>query len=294
MTETTKALRAREITVKGLSSPVIEAGPADVREAVVFVHGNPGSSTDWTMLVGAVGEHGRRAVAFDMPGFGRAEKPRDFDYQVGAYADFIQGALAELGIERVHLVVHDFGGPFGLLWGLQHADAWASVVLINIGILPGYKWHTMAKRWRTPVLGELVQAWIPRSGWRRAMARANPKGLPAEFVEKMYDEYDRGTRRAVLKLYRATPDADTPGMESVQEQVGAELAKLHKPALVVWGAADPFLSVKYAERQREFFDVRDVVILPDSAHWPFQDDPQAVAQAVVPFLREQLSAAAAA
>jgi pimeloyl-ACP methyl ester carboxylesterase len=285
--------RERRITVAGLSSPVIEAGPEGAREAVVFVHGNPGSCTDWTGLVAAVGEHGR-AVAFDMPGFGRAQKPRDFDYQVGAYADFIQGALAELGIERVHLVVHDFGGPFGLLWGLQHADAWASVVLINVGILPGYKWHTMAKRWRRPVLGELVQAWIPRSAWRRAMARANPKGLPAEFVDKMYDEYDRGTRRAVLKLYRATPDADTPGMENVQEQVGMEMAKLHKPALVVWGAKDPFLSVDYAERQREFFAVEDVVILPESSHWPFQDDPGRVAEVVVPFLRERLSAAAPA
>ena len=286
-------VRDARITVKGLSSPVIEAGPQDAREAVVFVHGNPGSRTDWSALVAAVGAHGR-AVAFDMPGFGQADKPRDFDYQVGAYADFIQGALAELGIERVHLVVHDFGGPFGLVWGLQHPDAWASVVLINIGVLPGYSWHTMAKRWRTPVLGELVQAWIPRSAWRKAMARANPKGLPAEFVEKMYDDYDRATRRAVLKLYRATPDAATPGAESLADQVGVELAKLRKPALVVWGAADPFLSVAYAERQREFFDVPDVVILPDSAHWPFQDDPERVAEVVVPFLSRRLSAVAPA
>ena len=70
------------------------------------------------------------------------------------------------------------------------------------------------------------------------------------------------------------------------------MAKLHKPALVVWGAKDPFLGVEYAERQREFFDVRDVVIMPDSGHWPFQDDPERVAQAVLPFLRAQLSAAA--
>jgi len=283
----------RRITVGGVSSPVIEAGPRDAREAVVFVHGNPGSRTDWTALVGAVGGYGR-AVAFDMPGFGQADKPRDFDYQVGAYADFIQGALAELGIERVHLVVHDFGGPFGLAWGLAHPAAWASVVLINIGVLPGYTWHTMAKRWRTPVLGELVQAWIPRSGWRRAMQRANPKGLPVEFVDKMYDDYDRATRRAVLKLYRATPDAATPGAENLADLLGAELAKLRKPALVVWGAADPFLSVKYAERQREYFDVQDVAILEDSGHWPFQDDPERVAEVVVAFLRERLNAVAPA
>jgi pimeloyl-ACP methyl ester carboxylesterase len=184
----------------------------------------------------------------------------------------------------VHLVLHDFGGPFGLLWGLRHPQVWASVVLINIGIMPGYTWHTMARRWRTPVLGELVQAWIPRSGWRRAMQKANPKGLPEAFVDKMYDDYDRATRRTVLKLYRATPDPGTTASE-----LGAAMAELHKPALVVWGAKDPFISVEYAECQREFFDVAHVEILKDSGHWPFQDDPQRVEQAVVPFLRERLS-----
>jgi pimeloyl-ACP methyl ester carboxylesterase len=278
---------ARDVVVDGLRSPLIEAGPTDSREAVVFVHGNPGSSSDWTALVDSAGEHGR-AVAFDMPGFGKADKPRSFDCQVSSYAQFLQGALDELQIERVHLVVHDFGGPFGLFWGLAHADAWASVVLINIGVMPGYVWHSMAKRWRTPVLGELLQAWIPRAGWRRAMQKANPKGLPEAFVDKMYDDYDRATRRTVLKLYRATPD---PGNRAIQ--LGSAIAELHKPALVIWGAKDPFIDVRFAERQREFFDVRDVAILPDSGHWPFQDDPRAVEQALLPFLAEQLQHAPA-
>jgi pimeloyl-ACP methyl ester carboxylesterase len=277
--------RASEIRVAGIRSPVIEAGPEDAREAVVFVHGNPGSSTDWTALVDAAGELGR-AVAFDMPGFGRADKPSSFDYQVSAYGDFLQGAITELGIERVHLVLHDFGGPFGMYWGLGHADAWASVVLINIGVMPGYRWHTMARRWRTPVLGELVQAWVPRAGWRRVMQKSSPRGLPLEFVDKMYDDYDHATRRAVLKLYRATPD---PG--AIATEMGPQMAALHKPALVVWGAKDPYIGVEYAERQREFFDVQDVVILPDSGHWPFQDDPQTVAQAVLQFLQSQLAPA---
>jgi pimeloyl-ACP methyl ester carboxylesterase len=279
--------RAGEVRVAGLRSPLIEAGPSDSREAVVFVHGNPGSHTDWTALVNSAGELSR-AVAFDMPGFGKADKPRSFDYRVSSYAEFLQGALTQLGIGRVHLVVHDFGGPFGLFWGLAHADAWASVVLINVGVMPGYQWHSMAKRWRTPVLGELVQAWIPRAGWRRTMQKANPRGLPPAFVDKMYDDYDRATRRTVLKLYRATPD---PG--STAAQLGQAMADLHKPALVVWGAKDPFIGVQFAERQREFFDVHDTVILPDSGHWPFQDDPQAVERALLPFLQEQLQPAPA-
>jgi len=279
--------REGEVVVAGLRSPLIEAGPGDSKEAVLFVHGNPGSSTDWTALLDRAGELGR-AVAFDMPGFGKADKPRSFDYQVSSYAEFLQGAVSELQIERVHLVVHDFGGPFGLLWGLTHPQAWASVVLINVGIMPGYEWHTMARRWRTPVLGELSQAWIPRAAWRRAMQNANPKGLPEPFVEKMYDDYDRATRRTVLKLYRATPD---PGETALQ--LGPPMAALHKPAVVIWGAKDPFVGVEYAERQREFFDVQDVAILPDSGHWPFQDDPQGVEQVALPFLERQLAPARA-
>jgi pimeloyl-ACP methyl ester carboxylesterase len=283
----TEPLRDGRVSVGPVSSPVIEAGPAEASEAVVFVHGNPGSRTDWLELVGAVGVFGR-ALAMDMPGFGQADKPGDFHYEVSSYAEFLQGALEQLGVARVHLVVHDFAGPFGLLWGLQHPDAWASVVLIDVGVLPGYRWHSMARRWRTPLLGEIVQAWIPRWAWRRAMQGKNPKGLPEPFVDKMYDDYDRATRRAVLALYRATPD---PGERAAE--VGLALATLHKPALVVWGAKDPFAGAQYAERQRDFFDVRDVLVLPESGHWPFQDDPPAVERALVSFLRTQLGAAPA-
>jgi pimeloyl-ACP methyl ester carboxylesterase len=275
-------VRAGRVAVGSISSPVIEAGPEGASEAVVFVHGNPGSRTDWTGLVGAVGGVAR-AVAFDMPGFGAADKPRSLPYEISSYAGFLQGALAELGVERAHLVLHDFGGPFGLAWGLEHAQRWASVVLINVGVLRGYRWHAMARRWRTPVIGELVQAWIPRAAWRRSMQRSNPRGLLHEFVDKMYDDFDRRTRRAVLALYRATP---APG--DVADTLGPALAQLRKPALVVWGAKDPFVDAKYAELQRDYFDVQDVVILPDSGHWPFIDDPEPVEQAVMSFLRTQL------
>ena len=276
------ALRRGRVEVAGGSSPLIEAGAPDAREAVVFVHGNPGSSTDWTALVAGAGELGR-AVAVDMPGFGKASAPEGFAFDVPAYADFLGRALEQLQIERVHLVLHDFGGPFGLLWGVSHPPAWASVVLINIGVMPGYTWHSMAKRWRTPIVGELVQAWIPRAAWRRTMQKSSPRGLPEEFVDKMYDDYDHATRRTVLKLYRNTPDPGTTAAE-----LGAAIAELHKPALVVWGAADPFLGVEYAERQREFFDVQEVIVLKESGHWPFQDDPQAVERAVLPFLGRRL------
>jgi pimeloyl-ACP methyl ester carboxylesterase len=275
--------RARRIVVGGIGTSVIEAGPADATEAVLFVHGNPGSSADFTDLVDQVGEFAR-AVAFDMPGFGKADKPDDFEYHVGGYANFIQAALEELGITRVHLVLHDFGGPFGMVWGLMHPDAWASTVLFNIGIMPGYRWHKRARQWRTPVLGELTMAFIPRSAWRRAFLSGPGRKLPVEFVDEMYDNFDRRTRKVVLKLYRATPD---PGERA--DDVGAAIKALNKPALVVWGMGDQFVLGEYAERQREFFDVQDVVKLEDSGHWPFRDNPEAASAAVLPYLRAQLS-----
>jgi pimeloyl-ACP methyl ester carboxylesterase len=59
---------------------------------------------------------------------------------------------------------------------------------------------------------------------------------------------------------------------------------------VIWGMKDPFLPGRYADQQSEFFEVKETVKLPESGHWPFQDDPDAVRAALVPFLRGQLGA----
>jgi pimeloyl-ACP methyl ester carboxylesterase len=222
-----------------------------------------------------------------MPGFGEADKPRDFDYQVASYAAFIESARRQLGIERMHLVGHDFGGPFSLLWALQHQDAFASALLINTGVLLGYRWHRMARLWRTPVVGEIVQMLVTEGGWRRNMKATNKRPLPDEDVTRMYRDYDRGTRRAVLKLYRATGD---PG--DVADELAAAFRELDRPALVIWGARDPFIPVEQAERQRESFPSARVAILEESGHWPFLDDPERVAAEVVPFMRERLGAGA--
>src|SRR5262245_12875198 len=143
--------RERQITVAGLRTPVTEAGPADATEAVVLVHGNPGSSLDWKDLVGRAGAFGR-AIAFDMPGYGRADKPRDFDHTVRGYGDFLEEALTTLGVQRAHLVLHDLGGTWGLDWAARQPDRPASLVLINTGIFIDYKWHVLARIWQKPVL----------------------------------------------------------------------------------------------------------------------------------------------
>lgn len=273
-----------EVTVAGVRSPYLESGDRSSDVAAVFVHGNPGSSEDWRALAGRVGAFGR-AVAIDMPGFGKADKPDGFDYTVPGYARHLDGALTALGIRRAHLVLHDFGGAWGLAWGAAHPGQVASVTLIDIGLMPGYRWHYLARVWRTPVVGEIFQATATRAAFHLLLKHGNPRGLPRAFVDRMYDDYDRGTRRAVLRLYRAT---GSPG--ALAGVMGAVYRQLDLPALVIWGAADPYVPVRFAERQREFFPRAQVVILERSGHWPFADDPEAVDAALVPFLREQMTA----
>jgi len=128
-----------------------------------------------------------------------------------------------------------------------------------------------------------------RSGFGLLLRHGNRRGLPRPFVDRMYADFDRGTKRAVLRLYRAS--GDTAGLSS---SVTAALEPLRRPALVVWGARDPYIPVEQAHRQGRAFAVTDVVILPDSGHWPFVDDPGAVAAAVLPFLRRSTAPAAPA
>src|SRR6516165_8163111 len=125
------------ITIDGVRSPLVEFGSSDLDEAVVFVHGNPGSIVDWERLAHGIGEFGR-AVAMDMPGFGAADKPSNFDYSVPSFARFLGRLLAERRVQRAHLAMHDFGGPWGLAWAAANPHAVASVICINTGVLSGY------------------------------------------------------------------------------------------------------------------------------------------------------------
>jgi pimeloyl-ACP methyl ester carboxylesterase len=276
------SLREGDISVDGVRSHVREGG-GDGPEAVVFVHGNPGSSRDWIPLATPVTEFAR-VFAPDMPGFGRADKPADFAYTVAGYARHLGALLDERKIRRAHLVLHDFGGTWGLAWAAEHPEAFRSVVLIDTGVLPGYRWHRFARIWRTPVVGEAFQLATTRLTFRTLLMKANPR-LPREFVDAMYDDYDAGTRRAVLRLYRATDD-----LGKLTEPLGETLRPLNRPALVIWGGQDAYLDKDYATRQRETFPSASVHVLEQSGHWPYADDPAAVRDLVLPFLRAQVAA----
>ena len=271
---------ATVVRINGVSTLVRQAGSPHSEEAVVFVHGNPGSSEDFDELLPHVGDFAR-VLAPDMPGFGKSERATAFAYTVDGFARHIDEILRHCGVVRAHLVLHDFGGPWGLAWAASHADRVRSLVLINVGVLPGYRYHKYAQLWRTPLLGELSIFATTRALFKAALNRDNPRPLPEKILNRMFDQWDRGTRRAVLSLYRATSAAE---VSSVKQ--GEILAPHALPALVVWGAGDPNIPVRYADAQAQFFDA-DIKKVDGAGHWPMIDDPERIRALVLPFLRSR-------
>jgi pimeloyl-ACP methyl ester carboxylesterase len=271
--------RSRE-TVDGVSTPVMQAGPPGSDEAVVFIHGVPGSSRDFDGLVGAVGQFAR-AVAFDMPGFGHADKGFGGSYTQASAVRFVNDMLDHLGIRRVHLALHDFGGIWALDWAAAHTDRLAGVVLIDTGVLTGYRGNPPSTIWNTPVAGELEMAGTTRQSFNAANQFSNPRPFPSGFLDRMYDDYDRGTRCAILGYVRSF----SASAEAKWEAQQATFSKLRLPALVIWGDKDPYIPPSQAENQKNAFPAAEVHVIPNAGHWPFVDEPELTRSLVVSFLR---------
>jgi pimeloyl-ACP methyl ester carboxylesterase len=277
-------IQRTDYVIDSIRCVVRASGPQTEREAVVFVHGNPGSSEDWLDLLARAGDLGR-AIAVDMPAFGKAERPRQFDYSVPGYARYLDGILRALGIDRVHLALHDLGAAWGSQWAVDHPSRVASIMFFNMGIVPGYEWHRVAKVWRTPLVGEVFQAFSSRFLFKAGLNRENPKPFPEAFLDRMYDDTDAGLKHAQLALYRATPNFD-----ALCEALIAKIVPLDLPVLVIWGEGDPFIDKKYAPLQSQYFRA-EVHTLPNAGHWPMVDEPERVREWVIPFLEKQLGRA---
>jgi pimeloyl-ACP methyl ester carboxylesterase len=254
-----------------------EVKPDTPMDAVpLYLHGVPTSSDDWLPFLERTG-----GLAPDLPGFGRSGKPGHFDCTIRGYGRFVEQYLDLVEVERVSLVVHDWG-VVGLDFAQRHPERVARLVVMNaVPLLPGYRWHRTARLWRAPLLGELAMGATTRRVLRRGSREANatPGPLPDAWLDSVLDHFDQGTQRAILKLYRgAPPDA--------LARAGLDLGRLELPALVVWGLRDPYIPARFAGEYARALPNAELLELPDAGHWWWLDRPDAI-ERVVGFLGGQ-------
>jgi len=126
--------RSRFLEVEGGRLHFVDEGPPDARRTIVFVHGAPPWSFMYRRIVEAL-RSDTCFVAMDHLGFGLSDKPRAAASPRG-HATNLHVLISALEVRDVTLVVHDFGGPIGLSWALDHVDIVSSLFVMNSWMWP--------------------------------------------------------------------------------------------------------------------------------------------------------------
>lgn len=204
----------------------------------LFLHGVPDTPSMWEPLIGELGlnEGAYRAPA--MPGFVEP-LPAGFSATKEAYVDWyideVERAHAETG--PVDLVGHDWGAIITIRVASLRPDLINTWCVANALPHPDYKWHSMARRWQTPVLGELIMAVTRKEAMCKALHAA---GIPADLASKEASHLSPDMKRAILKLYRSAKTTGTDWWEATKN--------LPERGLVFWGVDDPYVPVEIADK----------------------------------------------
>ncbi len=262
----------------GLRSFVRERGSPKGGTAVL-VHGVPSSSFLYRKVLPPLADEGLRAVAFDLPGLGLADRPADFDYSWSGLASWFGAAMDALELDRVHLVVHDIGGPIACEWAVQNPGRVLSLTALNTMLDPA----TFRRPWSmapfaTRGVGEAWLRGTPRPAFRRlflSQGIADRAAITNAEIDAYYYLLRRGDGgRAFLRIMR--------GFELTADKrrfLWAGLAKRPYPARLVWGELDPALGLDQLEIAQRVLATDDAIRLP-AKHFLQEDQAPAVAQAI--------------
>ncbi len=263
------------VEVRGVTVRYRQWGSAD-RPVLVLAHGLPDGSFVWGPVAEGV-EHLRRVIAPDLPAFGDTAAPHGFDWSVGSLTGLFEGFLEAVGLNRFDLGVHDISGAYGLAAAGRRPEAVDRLVVFNSNAFTGWRWHALARRYRAPVLGRLMTLPLPEKRFRALLDPAFAGPVPRWYADAVWKGWRRPeTRRAIMRFYRVNDERDWAEAER------ALTALRGKPALVVWGERDRFVTPRFADRFGDALGAR--VVRLDTGHFPMVEDPDAVLAELRPFL----------
>jgi pimeloyl-ACP methyl ester carboxylesterase len=254
--------------------------------ALLFIHGLTGSQRNWAHLIDAL-DHEHRVLAPDLFGHGASAKVMG-DYSLGAHAATLRDLLDLLGIDRVTLVGHSFGGGIAMQFCYLFPERVERLVLVASGGLgrdvspllraatvPGAEWvlPVIASGWvrgRAEAVGRLLAG----RGWR-----ASPE--VTEVWRGFTSLADADTRRAFLATTRGVID---PGGQTVTAHDHLPMA-IAIPTLVVWGTRDRMIPAWHATTAHDVIADSRVVLFEGAGHFPHLDEPERFAQLLSDFMK---------
>lgn len=267
-------------TTGGAVMRFLDEGPR-TREAVLMVHGNPTWSFYYRRVVQALAGD-RRCVVPDHIGMGLSEKPAGYPYRLAQRIQDIEELVAELKLERVHLVVHDWGGAIGLGWAGRHPEMVGNIAILNTAAYRSERMPFRIGVCRWPVVGKvLVQGlngfagpatWMAMS--RRAMTADEKKGY-------LYPYGTWADRVAVHGFVKDIPmEAGHPSYAALCE-VEEGLRNLKgKKATVFWGAEDFCFDQSFYESWKRFLPQAEYRWLDGVGHYVLEDGGETVIRQV--------------
>jgi haloalkane dehalogenase len=199
--------------VLGARMAIIDDGGGE-QPPLVLLHGNPTWSYLWRKVIPIMAPE-RRVIAPDLIGHGRSDKP-DIDYRLTDHIRYIDGLLDALRLDRVVLVLHDWGGSIGLDWARRHPDQVAGLVLTETRLRTYRSWNDVS-----PGARERFRALRdPSRGWQLTTVEdvffrdTIPNGIPGLSQSELaayrapYDDPD--SRRPLLRWVTELPIAGEP------------------------------------------------------------------------------------
>ena len=265
----------RFIEVEGRAVYVEQAGAG---EALLLIHGFGGSSYSWRKVMPGLAGH-RRVVAVDLSGFGWTERVADpAAYTLAAQERLLLGVLDAFGIEWADVAGHSYGGGVALWLAARHPGRVRSLVLVD-STLPSYGFERRSNvaRSRTAVSAFLRGVALRRGFVRSALERSF-------FDDALVTDELVGAYLARLRVEGAVDAYRGLTLPTKEPRPEVDLTTVGQPTLVVWGAEDELLPLRWGEQAASAMPRARLVVLDRCGHIPMEERPEELVAAVVPFL----------